>query len=977
MDQDPPDLINENDCTTTVQIETQGDNILHFAALPSGQTRIDPVEFPADPIYEYPFELDEFQKCAVSCVHNNESVLVSAHTSAGKTAIAIYAIAYAIHNNSRVVYTSPIKALSNQKYYDLLKDFGDVGLMTGDITINPSASILVMTTEILRMMLFTGDTLIREISWVIYDEVHYMKDRDRGVVWEESIILLPDAIRFVFLSATIPNAREFSEWIAQLHHQVCHVVYTEHRPIPLQYFICPMGVNDLYLVRNADGEIIDTSFNLACAQAASASLSTSSTFRGADIKSAVSPTASRISKKAVEAHTCQMVMQMVNSDLYPMIVFVFSRKECDRIPDSLGNQSFNKPEEKSLVKQIFENALAKLEEEDRSLPQIKKIQGLVERGIGVHHGGLMPLMKEIVEVLFGAGLIKILFATETFAMGLNMPSKTVIFNDLYKFDGSERRLIASGEFIQMSGRAGRRNRDKIGAVAINYTGETPPLELKTLMTNAAQPLNSEFRVTYNMLLNLMQTSYMKPSDLMRKSFHQFQMLRELPELKAKYENCKEMAETVLLSNEEMTAKAVEIENNLHFIEEKMKEIELSDSNIAPLLIPGRIIKVKNFGWSVCCSRDSQAKKKLVGADVLIITYAEETKDKRMIKPTSSLTAKPYIIRVPVDDIEEISRSALDISFDNISSEFTRKVMGVVQKFEKKGISSFDPIEYIKFDKEKYNQLRTDQERQLNLRSGLEEVDEEAIGRYRVKMNYIEEAEIYKNRIESLDNLVNQKDLDSMKDVLFRLKFIDENEIVQLKGRVASAITAADEIVLTEILMDGTFSQLSDVNTVALMTCFVSEGTGGGNENKNKNKSHGKKGTSSANNVTFSSDDVPKELLPAWTQLQRVVQKVATISLECGCDIDVDKFKSGFSPDLMDLAIQWAEGTSFAQLMETFSNYYEGSIIRSMKRLDELLNQAAKAANVMGDKTLEEKFKSASGLIKRGIVFSASLYLGKA
>lgn len=965
MFQEPPDFVKDKGSIKTVKIQTDGDNILHFAALPSGQESIENVEYPDELVYKYSFELDEFQKCAVSCVHHHESVLVSAHTSAGKTAIALYAIACALKNNSRVVYTSPIKALSNQKYHDLLKAFGgDVGLMTGDITINPNASILVMTTEILRMMLFTGDKLITEISWVIYDEVHYMKDPERGVVWEESIILLPDAIRFVFLSATIPNAREFSEWVAQLHNQVCHVVYTEHRPIPLRYFLSPLGDPNLYLVRNADGDIIDTAFNLACASA-STSQSVSPKFRGIDIKSSESLPNGKPSKKVVETHTCQMVKEMVKSNLYPMIVFVFSRKDCDRIPDVLGNQSFIEPEERELVKYTFQNAIAKLDEVDRDLPQIKRILSLVERGIGVHHGGLMPLMKEIVEILFTYGLIKILFATETFAMGLNMPSKTVIFNDLYKFDGNERRLIASGEFIQMSGRAGRRNTDKFGAVAINYTGETPPAELKTLMTNSAQPLNSEFRVTYNMLLNLMQTSYMEPKELMSKSFHQFQMLRELPILEAKMQETQEMADGILLSNEEVAAKAVDIENKIRDVEDKMRKIELSEANISPYLRPGRLVRIKRFGWSVFCSdpRDVQASKRKL-EDLLVITYAEETKDKRMIPPTSTLTMKPRIAKVPINDILEISKSELQISFDSISTEFANRVMTTVSKLIKKGVPIYDPVEYIKFNKDEYNQYRIDVERLYSLQKSFGDIDNEAIGRYRMKQNYLDEVDQYRNRIEQLSNLVNQKDLDAMKRVLQRLDFISDKEIVELKGRVAATITAADEIVLTELLVDGTFSNLSNENIVSFLTVFVSEsGNNGGKTKENKKEES-----------SFVTDEVPKELVPAWAQLQRVVQRVATISLECGCDIDVDRFKSSFSPSMMELAIQWAQGVSFSQLMESYPNYYEGSIIRTMKRLDELLNQTAKAAELLNNRELKTKLEESSALIKRGIVFSASLYI---
>ena len=183
---------------------------------------------------EYKFVLDPFQERSIMCLDNHQSVLVSAHTSAGKTVVAEYAIALALRDKQRVIYTTPIKALSNQKFRDLQEDFVDVGLMTGDVTINPSASCIVMTTEILRSMLYKGSEIMREVQWVVFDEIHYMRDSERGVVWEETIILLPDNVRYVFLSATIPNAKEFAEWICHLHKQPCNVVYTEYRPTPLQ-----------------------------------------------------------------------------------------------------------------------------------------------------------------------------------------------------------------------------------------------------------------------------------------------------------------------------------------------------------------------------------------------------------------------------------------------------------------------------------------------------------------------------------------------------------------------------------------------------------------------------------------------------------------------------------------------------------------------------------------------------------------------
>lgn len=216
-----------------------------------------------NPARKYPFTLDPFQAVSVASIERNESVLVSAHTSAGKTVVAEYAIAQSLRDKQRVIYTSPIKALSNQKYRELQADFGDVGLMTGDVTINPDASCLVMTTEILRSMLYRGSEIMREVAWVIFDEIHYMRDSERGVVWEETIILLPDNVHYVFLSATIPNAMQFAEWICKTHNQPCHVVYTNFRPTPLQHYLFPAGGEGIHLVVDEKGIFREENFQKA------------------------------------------------------------------------------------------------------------------------------------------------------------------------------------------------------------------------------------------------------------------------------------------------------------------------------------------------------------------------------------------------------------------------------------------------------------------------------------------------------------------------------------------------------------------------------------------------------------------------------------------------------------------------------------------------------------------------------------------
>ena len=433
-----------------LQIDTGHSGCVHEVAVPQEIEYAPLVPSTEPPLREFPFKLDPFQQEAINCLEGNHSVLVSAHTSAGKTAVAEYAIAISLRDKQRVIYTTPIKALSNQKYREMLDIFRDVGLMTGDVTINPSASVLVMTTEILRNMLYRGSEVMREVGWVIFDEIHYMRDKDRGVVWEETIILLPDNVHYVFLSATIPNARQFAEWVALLHKQPVHVVYTDQRPVPLQHYIFPCGAEGLYLVVNENGDFLEENFQKAMSiltENTESKGKKQSGFKGSN-------SVGKILEKIME------------KKLQPVIVFSFSRRECEAYALQLSKLDFNTSEEKRLVQAVFQNAIAVLTEEDKALPQIANVLPLLKRGVGIHHSGLLPILKEIIEILFGEGLLKVLFATETFSLGLNMPARTVVFARARKFDGENFRWLNSGEYIQMSGRAGRRGLDDRGIVML-------------------------------------------------------------------------------------------------------------------------------------------------------------------------------------------------------------------------------------------------------------------------------------------------------------------------------------------------------------------------------------------------------------------------------------------------------------------------------------------------------------------------------
>lgn len=476
---------------------------------------------PETPARTWPFKLDPFQQVSIASIERGESVLVSAHTSAGKTVVAEYAIAQSLKSNQRVIYTSPIKALSNQKYREFAAEFGDVGLMTGDVTINPTATCLVMTTEILRSMLYRGSEIMREVAWVVFDEIHYLRDKTRGVVWEETIILLPDKVHYVFLSATIPNAMQFAEWITKTHGQPCHVVYTDFRPTPLQHYFFPAGADGIHLVVDEKGAFREDNFNKAMATIAEK--------QGDDPADAMAKRKGKGKDKRLNkggtkgpSDIYKIVKMIMMKNYNPVIVFSFSKNMCESYALQMSNLTFNEESEKAMVEKVFNSALDMLSKEDKSLPQIQNILPLLKRGIGIHHSGLLPILKETIEILFQEGLLKVLFATETFSIGLNMPAKTVVFTSVRKFDGISQRWVSPSEFVQMSGRAGRRGLDDRGIVIMMIDEKMEPAIAKDIVRGEQDQLNSAFYLGYNMILNLMRVEGISPEFMLERCFYQFQ-----------------------------------------------------------------------------------------------------------------------------------------------------------------------------------------------------------------------------------------------------------------------------------------------------------------------------------------------------------------------------------------------------------------------------------------------------------------------
>ncbi|KHN75745.1 Superkiller viralicidic activity 2-like 2 [Toxocara canis] len=614
-----------------------------------------------EPVKMYPFQLDAFQKEAITCIDNLQSVLVSAHTSAGKTVVALYAIAMALADKQRVIYTSPIKALSNQKYRELQEEFSDVGLMTGDVTLNPDASCLVMTTEILRSMLYKGSEIMREVGWVIFDEIHYMRDKERGVVWEETIILLPDNVHYVFLSATIPNARQF-----------------------------------------AGGDFREDKFKEAM-----------SVLRSVGDEGKGGVTRGRRGGTSGASEVMKIIRTIKERDMVPCIIFSFSRKECEAYATQLKDVDFNDKKAKSVIKEIYKNAISLLSDEDRKLPQIGQVLPYLLRGIGIHHSGLLPIVKEVIEILFGEGLLKTLFATETFSMGLNMPARTVLFTSARKFDGKDYRWITSGEYIQMSGRAGRRGKDDRGLVILMVDQQMGQEVAKKIIKGTADPLNSQFRLTYNMVLNLLRVEGINPEFMLENSFYQFQNYDALPQL---YENVKkketELKQTTIEKELEI-AGYYQLEKQIVAVKEFINQIVMKPAAVVPFLQAGRLVHVvaatKDFGWAAILNfhKKPDPSNPLSGSllyilDVAMLVSTESAQDLTNVAhlqpPSGSDAGVIEIVPMMLDCVTEISAVRIKLPQD-VRSRDAKKSVGrtikeVVRRFNS-NLPSLDPLNDMK------------------------------------------------------------------------------------------------------------------------------------------------------------------------------------------------------------------------------------------------------------------------------------------
>lgn len=943
------------------------------------------------PAFQWAFEPDVFQKQAILHLEQHDSVFVAAHTSAGKTVVAEYAIALAQKHMTRTIYTSPIKALSNQKFRDFRNTFGDVGLLTGDVQLHPEASCLIMTTEILRSMLYSGSDVIRDLEWVIFDEVHYINDAERGVVWEEVLIMLPDHVSIILLSATVPNALEFADWIGRLKRRRIYVISTVARPVPLEHYLftgnSPKTQGELFLLLDSRGAFHTKGYYAALEAKKERMSKHAQTFGAKQPTHQGGPAQDR-------GVYLSLLASLRSRAQLPVVVFTFSRGRCDEQASGLTSLDLTTSSEKSEIHLFLQRCLARLRGSDRQLPQVLHMSELLRRGLGVHHSGILPILKEIVEMLFSRGLVKVLFATETFAMGVNMPARTVVFDSMRKHDGSTFRDLLPGEYVQMAGRAGRRGLDPTGTVILLCKGRVPEMaDLHRMMMGKPSQLQSQFRLTYTMILNLLRVDALRVEDMMKRSFSEFPSRKDskaheqtLAELTKRLGALEEPDTTGQLADlPEYYSWAEELAETRNMIQQRIVE----SVNGLKSLSAGRVVVVKNKehhnALGVILQVSSNSNSRVFTTLVLCEKPAacEGPQDKvpatpNVPHPDDLVGFKLFLPEGPCDhtvvklqpgDVAAISTKVLRVNGEKILEDFSRRqqpkfrkdpplaaVTTAVQELLRlaqaypAGPPTLDPVNDL--------QLKDVSVVEGGLRARkLEELirGTQCVHSPRFPAQYLklrERMQIQKE-MERLRFLLSDQSLlllpeyHQRVEVLRTLGYVDEAGTVKLAGRVACAMSS-HELLLTELMFDNALSTLRPEEIAALLSGLVCQSPGD------------------------PGDQLPSTLKQGVERVRAVANRIGEVQVACGLNQTVEEFVGELNFGLVEVVYEWARGMPFSELAG-LSGTPEGLVVRCIQRLAEMCRSLRGAARLVGEPVLGAKMETAATLLRRDIVFAASLY----
>jgi superfamily II RNA helicase len=856
----------------------------------------------------FPFELDPFQQQAIAALNVGRSVVVCAPTGSGKTLIGEYTIYRALTRGGRIFYTTPLKALSNQKLRDFREQFGaeQVGLLTGDVSINRDAPILVMTTEIFRNMLYgtpigeVGTSLVG-VEAVVLDECHYMNDRQRGTVWEESIIYCPPEIQLVALSATIANADQLTDWL-NLVHGSTELIYSDFRPVPLQFYFG--NTKGVFPLLDQNNKQLNPRLKPK--------------YKGG--KKGARPESPTIS---------YIVEQLEQRDMLPAIYFIFSRRGCDKAVEEMGDLSLVNEQEAAQLKVQIDDFLRRNPEAGRA-GQIEPLY----RGIAAHHAGILPAWKGLVEELFQQGLIKVVFATETLAAGINMPARTTVISTLSKRTDRGHRLLTASEFLQMAGRAGRRGMDEVGYVVTLQTPFEGAKEAAYLATAGADPLVSQFTPTYGMVLNLLQThSINEAKDLVERSFAQYlatlylkpqqqaitELTTELTKLDIQLapvdlkqlENYEKLSERLkeerrllkTLESQAAETRSEEIAHALHYATPgtllylKGKYVKVSSP--VPAMV---VMKEKGSGQSyylICLSTDNRWYV-ATSADVVGLHWeVVQTRDIEWLQPPEELVPRPGQVRRGTEETQAVA--------EHIRQRITSSVPAITpDALAPEVLAQRQVVEAVE------TQLDTHPMRRWGNPANL-------IKRHKRRLTLQEE--IHERQVQYRENQAQhwQEFLD-LTEVLRAFGCLDNVTPTPL-GQATAAIRGDNELWLGLALMSGEFDNLDPQHLAAAMCALVTE---------------------TPRPDSWTNYTPAPQVIEALMHLKGIRQSL--LKMQYRYDIvlpiwpeykflDHDKIVGA----LIGLVEQWALGIEWTALC-TNTSLDEGDVVRILRRTVDILSQ---------------------------------------
>lgn len=824
----------------------------------------------------YSFSLDQFQISAFDAIDLGESVLVAAPTGSGKTVVAEYAIGAARLKGMRAFYTAPIKALSNQKYTELVLLYGEneVGLLTGDNSINPNAPIVVMTTEVLRNMIYARSTSIDNLGVVVLDEVHFLQDAYRGPVWEEVIIHLEPTVQLVCLSATVSNANELCEWLTTVRGPTRPIVETR-RPIELvnHYMLGDKATRQVRMFETLVGGQANTAISRLDNDVSGGSKKQVS--YGSRGSSRAGHQSARNGRLFTPSRT-EVVEQLQKDDLLPAIYFIFSRNQCNEAAKSClqsGIRLTNEFERGEMLALVDER-LKDFSDDDLAALEYTQFVDQLEAGIGVHHAGMVPTFKEIVETCFSQGFIKIVFATETLAVGINMPARAVVLDKLTKFTGEQHQMLKPSDYAQLTGRAGRRGLDDVGHAIALWNPFLPFDQVAALVGSKSFVLNSAFRPTYNMAANLIKsTSQVQARHLLNLSFAQFQASSDVVEIQARIQRRTREFDRLMLQAQSSFGDISEY-----------KEVATRRSSAG--------LNSSSFG-------------QLRPGDVVL--YTRKSQPERFVVVSSAQ-------RGAGSKLTLLSQSRLVITLGEKDSDQYLELVGYLELPQ-----PYQPTN-AKFLKETASKLQRLKTRQKNTRQETDHQNEHPVGNdpnLAEKLIALDSAMRIKKELDSLEKRVSNstQSVSSQFDFLIKLlmewRYVDAWSLTD-RGLLLSRIFHESDLLIAECIAEDLLSGLSPVELAGVVSCFIYED----------------RSRDEVSAVHYPSNELKQRFLGIQKISRRLIKAETASGLQNHRSPD-----AGFIGATHD----WASGHSLLDILES-DDVTAGDFVRTMKQLIDVLRQ---------------------------------------